>query len=135
MSRLCLIRKSLDDNKPLGLTLKKRMSSRHHAIYITDTDYADGLVITSDNVKYAYTMLHKIEGVAAERVLRVNSDNTEYISLIQNNNNGITSLKGKIIKQVHHLKYLGRYFASIDHDVNVRIGQAHVKQYDIKMEI
>ena len=36
MSRLCL--EKIDDNKHLGLTLKKRMSIRHPAIYITDTD-------------------------------------------------------------------------------------------------
>ena len=50
-------------------------------------------------------------------------EKTEYISLNQKNNNGIKSLKGKIIKQVHDLKYLGIYVASTDHDVNVRIGQ------------
>ena len=31
------------------------MNSRHPAIYITDTDYADDLAITSYNVKYANT--------------------------------------------------------------------------------
>ena len=80
----------------IPVSLKKRMSSRHHTIYITDTDYADDLAITSDNVKNANTMLHKIEEV--EIGLRVNSDKTEYISLNQKNNNGIKSLKGKIIK-------------------------------------
>ena len=38
----------------------------------------------SDNVKDANTMLHKIEEVAAEIGLRVNSDKTEYISMNQN---------------------------------------------------
>ena len=33
--------------KTFGLTIQKRMSSRHSAIYITDTDYADDLAITS----------------------------------------------------------------------------------------
>ena len=42
------------------------MSSRHPAIYITDTDYVDDLAITSDNDKDANKMLHKIEKVAAE---------------------------------------------------------------------
>ena len=71
------------------------MSSRHPAIYITDTDYADNVAIMSDNVKDANTMLHNIEEVAAEIVLRVNVDKTEYISLNQKNNNGIKNLKGK----------------------------------------
>ena len=48
-----VLRKSLDDNKHLGLTIKKRMSSRHPEIYITDTDYADDLAITADNVEDA----------------------------------------------------------------------------------
>ena len=100
------------------------MSSRHPAIYITDTDYADDLAITSDNVKDTNTMLHKIEEVAAEIGLRVNSEKTEYISLNQKNNNGIKSLKDKSIKHVHNFKYLGIYVASTDNDFNVRIGQA-----------
>ena len=60
------MRKSLDDNKHLGLTIQKRMSSQHPAIYITDSNYAGDVAITSDNVKYANKMLHKIEEVAAE---------------------------------------------------------------------
>ena len=94
---ICLdyvLRKSLDDNKHLGLTIKKRMSSRHPAIYITDTDYADDLAITSDNVEDANIMLHKIEEAAAEIGLGVNADKTEYISLNQKNNSCIKSLKG-----------------------------------------
>ena len=100
------------------------MISRHPVIYITDTDYANDLAITSDNVKYANIMLHKIEEVAAEIGLRVNSDLTEYISLIQKHNNGIKSLNGKSIKQVHDFKYLGSYVAYTDCEVNIRIGQA-----------
>ena len=99
------------------------MSSRHPAIYITDTDYADDLAITSDNVEDANIMLHKIEEDAAEIGLGVifNADKTEYISLNQKNMTCIKSLKGKIIKQVNDFKYLGSYMASIDHDVNVRL--------------
>ena len=121
---LSFSRKSLYDNKHLGLTIKKRMSSRHPAIYITDTDYADDLAITSDNVEDANIMLHKIEEAAAEIGLGVNADKTEYISLNQANNSCIKSLKGKFIKQVNDFKYLGSYVASTDHYVNVRIGQA-----------
>ena len=84
------------------------MSSRHPEIYITDTDYADDLAITSDNVEDANIMLHKIEEAAAEIGLGVNADKTEYISLKQRNNSCIKSLKGNIIKQVNDFKYLGR---------------------------
>ena len=106
MSRLCIVRKSLDDNKHIGLTLKKRMSSRHPAIYITDTNYDNDLAITSENVKDANTMLHTFEEVAAEIGLHENSDNMEYISLNKKNNNGIKSLNGKFIKQVRAEKYM-----------------------------
>ena len=44
LSIICIdyvLRKSLDDNKHIGLTIQKLMSSRHPAIYITDTDYSD----------------------------------------------------------------------------------------------
>ena len=42
------------------------MSSRHPAIYITDTNVADDLAITSGNVKDTNTMLHTIEEIASE---------------------------------------------------------------------
>ena len=96
---ICLdyvLRKSQDDNKQFGLTMKKYMSSRHPAIYITDTNYADDSAITSENFKDANTILLVIEKVPAEIELRVNADKTEYISLKQNNNNDIQSLTGKI---------------------------------------
>ena len=98
------------------------MSSRHPAIYITDTNYADDVAITSDNVEDANIMLHKFEEAAAEIGLGVNADITEYISLNQKNNSCIKSLKSKIIKQINDFKYLGSYVASTDHEVNVRIG-------------
>ena len=75
------------------------LSFLHPAIYITDTDYAYDSAITSDKVKDANIILRKIEEVAAEIGLHVNADKTEYISLNQNNNNGIKSLKGKIINK------------------------------------
>ena len=56
------------------------MSSRHPAIYITDTDYSDDLAITSDNVEDANIMLHKIEEADSEIGLSVNADKTEYSS-------------------------------------------------------
>ena len=105
------------------------MSSRHPAIYLIDTDYADDLAITLDNVKDTNTILHKIEEIAAAIRLRVNADKTEYNSLNQKNNNGIPSLKGKTIKQLYDLKYLGIYVASTYLYVNVMMGRT--KQYDI----
>ena len=72
------MRKSLDDNKHLGFTSKKRMIRRDTAIYITDNEYADDLDITSEKVKDANIILHKIEEVAAEIGLNVNADKTEY---------------------------------------------------------
>ena len=50
------------------------MCSRHPAIYITDTDYADDLAITSVNVEDANIILHKIEEAAAEIGLGVNAE-------------------------------------------------------------
>ena len=95
--------------------------SRYPEIYITYTDYAADLAITPDNVKDANIMIHKIEEVSTEIRLRVNAEKMEYCSLNQKHNNGIKSLKGKITKQIHDFKYIGRCVASTDHDVNIRI--------------
>ena len=55
------------------------------ATYITGIDYSDDIAITTDTLKDAKTLLHKIEEIANNIGLKVNIDKTEYMSYNLNN--------------------------------------------------
>ena len=93
----------------LGFTLTERKSRRYPAEQITDTDYADDIVVTSNTLKDANTLLLKIESAAKEIGLCINTDKTEYINSNQNNNMHMKSICGSVINQVDDFKYLGSY--------------------------
>ena len=100
---------SLDNNRALGLILTARKSRRNPAEQIIDADYTDDIDITSNTLKYANTLLLKIESAAEEIVLCINTDKTEYININQNNNMQMKSICGSVINLVQDLKYLVRY--------------------------
>ena len=81
-----ILKTSLDNNQELGFTLTERESSQYPAEHITDTDYADDIAVTSNTLKYANTLLLKIESAAKDVGLCINTDKTEYITINQNNN-------------------------------------------------
>ena len=55
-----ILKTSLDNNRELGFTLTERKSRRYLAEKITDTDYADDIIVTSNTLKDANTLLLKI---------------------------------------------------------------------------
>ena len=124
---ICLdnvLRRALDENKELGLTLTKQKSRRYPGKKITDADYADDLAVLADTLKDATTLLHNIEKVAKQIGLYLNADKTEFICENEEASVGMKSLADKNIKQVLDFKYLGSYIASTEHDVNIRLGKA-----------
>ena len=124
---ICLdyvLRKALDKNTQLGLTLVKRKSTRHPAQKITDVDYADDLAVISDHLQDAEKLFHLIEIAAEEVGLYVNASKTEYICLNEDQSAGLKSIKDEDIKRVSDFKYLGSYIASTEKDVKVRLAKA-----------
>ena len=121
-----VLRRALDENKELGLTLTKQKSRRYPGKKITDADYADDLAVLADTLKDATTLLHNIEKVAKQIGLYLNADKTEFICENQDASVGMKSLADKNIKQVLDFKYLGSYIASTEHDVNIRLGMPGV---------
>ena len=117
------LRRAIDENKELGLTLTKQKSRRHPRNMITDTDYADDLAVLADTLKDATTLLHNIEKAAKQIGLYLNADKTEFICENQDASVGVKRLADKHIKQVLDFKYLGSYIASTKHDVNIRLGK------------
>ena len=78
----------------------------------------------ADVLKDATFLLHSIERTAKEIGHYLNADETEFICFNQDALEGMKSLNGKKIKQVEDFKYLGSYIASIEHNVNIRLGKA-----------
>ena len=99
---ICLdyvLRRALDENKELGLTLTKQKSGRYPGKKITDADYADDLAVLADTLKDATTLLRNIEKVAKQIGLYLNADKTEFICENQDASVGMKSLADKNIKQ------------------------------------
>ena len=115
---------ALDNNTELGFTLTQKRSRRYPATYITDIDYADDIYVTTDTLKDSKILLHQIEEIANVIGLKVNTDKTEYMSYILNNDINIMSRNGHCIKQVNNFKYLGSYIGSTERDIKIRIAQA-----------
>ena len=130
-----VLRRALDENKELGLTLTKQKSRRYPEKKITDADYADDLAVLADTLKDATTLLHNIEKVAKQIGLYLNADKTEFIFENQDASVGMKSLADKNIKQVLDFKYLGNYIASTEHDVNIRLGLECIKSNGQDLEI
>ena len=59
-----ILKTAIDNSTELGFTLTQRRSRRYPALHITDIDYADDIVITTNTMKDANTLLHLIEETA-----------------------------------------------------------------------
>ena len=106
-----------------GLIVTPRKSTRHPAIRLTDTDFADDIALTSNTIKEAQLLLQRVEEAAKQIGLHVNDDKTEF--MVFNQPEGIiTSSKGKNLKCVSDFKYLGSWIESSKKDIGVRIGLA-----------
>jgi len=83
----------------LGLTITKRQSRRFPATYLTDTDFADDIILLSDNIEDAQTLLTLVVIAANKAGLNINDDKTEYMSYNIPGNTELTA-NGKPLKKV-----------------------------------
>ena len=72
-----VLKSSIDCSSNFGFILKKRLSRRHPAIYITDNDYADDIAITADSMENIKQLLNQIEEKAKDIGLKINCGKTE----------------------------------------------------------
>ena len=103
-------------------TKKKAKSRRYPAETITDSDYADDLVLLTNTPAQAESLLHCIEQAAWGIGLYMNSDEKEFMCF--NQDAAISSLNGKPLKLVDHFTFLGSKISSTKNDVNKCIGKA-----------
>ena len=105
---ICLdyvLRTSIDKIRGNGFELTKKRSRRYPAKTITDTDYADDIVILANTPDQAETRLHSLERAAAGIGLYVNAHKTEY--MCYNQTGDISTLGGTPLKLVDKFTYLG----------------------------
>ena len=76
-----MLRMSIDLMKEKGFKLEKERSRRYPTQTITDTDYADDIVLLANTPTQAETLLHSLEQAAAGIGLHVNADKTEHMCL------------------------------------------------------
>ena len=122
----CILCQSVDNMSCRGLFLTPTRSTRHPSKYITDLDYADDIVLTSDNLKNAISLLHSLERAANRVDLHMNCSKTEYILVKDCEHEEVKSLNENILKQVDDFKYLGSYTPSSKIDFEIKKAQVWV---------
>ena len=83
---ICLdyvLRTSIDVIKENSFTLKKAKSRRYLTETITDTDYADGIMLLTKTPIQAEYLLHSLEQAPGGIGLYMNSDKMEYMCFNQ----------------------------------------------------
>ena len=120
-----VLRMSLDLSKDKGLEIKPRVSTRHPAEYITDTDFADDTSLISSSLENAQDLLTSLEGAANCVGLYLNESKTEYMNYTSSTNVfDMKTINGYILKCVEDYCYLGSHISSSEKDFKIRKGMA-----------
>ena len=121
---ICLdyvFRTSMDLMKENVFKLAKERNRRYPAQTITNTDYADDIVLLANTPAQAESLLHSLEWAAGCIGLNVNADKTEYMCLKQKND--ISTLKRGPLKLVDKFTYL---VSSTKNDINTQLAKAWI---------
>jgi len=92
-----------------GLTLKRRQSSRHPAVFLTDLDFADDIALLSDTIKKAQVLLSALECAAKEVGLLINKSKTKTLVINTCTTYDILSLSSGPVDFVEDFCYLGSW--------------------------
>ena len=97
-------------------------SRRFPAKTITDTDYADDIVLLANTPNQAETLVHSLERASAGIGLHVNVHKTEFMCF--NQKSDISTLDGTSLKMVDKFNYLGSSVSSTEKDIDTRLTKA-----------
>ena len=111
-----LKRTSLDKIKDNDFKLTKERGRRYTTQTITNTDYADDIVLLAITPAQVETRLHSLERAATGIGFHVNRDKTEYMCF--NQRGDISTLNGCSLKLVDKFTYLGSSVSSTQTDIN-----------------
>ena len=118
---ICLdyvLRTSIDKIKENGFELTKKRSRRYPEKTITDTDYADDIVILANSPAQTETLQHSLERAASIIGLHVNAHKTEYMCF--NQSGDISTLGSSSLKLADKFTYLGSSVSSTEADIDTR---------------
>ena len=107
----------------LGFTLHRGRSRRHKPVILTDTDFADDIATTSEEMEQAQNMSRNTEIEGAKVCLRVNAKKTEMMMFNQNVQMDVMSRDGNKIKVVDNFEYLGGWMNGSEKDFELRKAQ------------
>ena len=119
---ICLdnvLRISIDKIKENSFKQTKERSRRYPAKTITNTDYADDILLLANASTQAKTLLHSLERAAASIGLHVNAHKTEYICFNQTGN--ISTLNSSTLKLVDKFTYWWSSVSSTESDINTQL--------------
>ena len=77
-----VLRMAVDTINSKGYQLKERVSSRHPAKYLTDTDFADDIALISQSLADAESLLQSLEKASNSVGLYLNEKKTEYVNKV-----------------------------------------------------
>ena len=108
---------SIDLMEENGLTLKSTRSRQYPSKTISDTDYADDILLLANTSTQAKSLLHSLDQAVGGIDLHVNADKTEYMCF--NQKRDIFTLKNCSLKVVNKFTYLGSNVSSNENDINI----------------
>ena len=116
-----VLRKTIVNNeKKFGFTSVKKQSRRIKPSVVTDCDFAEDIVLMSNEVNQAQTFLNELEKVAKKVGLHTNGEKNKFLSLNQQEVPKITTAESNNIECVDDYKYLGSWIGSTEKDVGIR---------------
>ena len=123
------MRVSVDKISNHDFLLERRMGPRNPATYLTDTDFADDIVLISSRIKDAQKPLTALESAANCVGLYLNDFSTEFLTLnINDPLVNIQTVSGTNLKRVDDYKCLGFKISSNSKSVKLSLG-VHATNY------
>ena len=116
-----VLRRAIAGNEErLGFTLVKRQSKRVKPTVVTDCDFADDIVLLSNEVDQAQILLNNVQVETMKVGLHINVDKRKFLALNQQNMPILTTTDGRNLECVSDYKYLGSWIGSTEKDVKIR---------------
>ena len=101
-----------DNEVELGFQLIRKKSRRKPAVAISDLSYANDTALISEEIEQAQELLYRIEMIASEIGLQLNSKKTKIMAFAQTNPVNIFTTLNEQITIVDNFKYLGSWMNS-----------------------
>ena len=94
----------------LGFTISSRRSQRQATVTLTDLDFEDDIVLSSDKIEQAQGILSRVQRECQKVGLALNAKKTKYITYnIDRKGTAVKTNDGIELEKVEDFKYLGSW--------------------------